>query len=806
MKRITGKERLLKMAYGGVSPEKAKEILRDGTANGKPLTKKQKGYFGAIAGGSNKFPTGGKAKADPNKPIIPRSRPTTQDSLDLYNNALKVQQYYEGRKYGKQERTMGKYVGEKSDTEYLDQWAKEYDPSKKRTVPTKQGGKMEIALPKSQYRRDVDANKFYQREGADRILDTRAPMSLYDRRIQPNRKYIYENYDINDPLYGDISSVLTYDPATIMPAFMRKSGKVPSSKSNRPTVKPKPKPPRDLKPSTVKGIVKTEGPNVQATIKPRTVSNKSRFSATYRDPSQPDKQREIYFPNKKAWKDFMSTGALRATDTSETADEQEAHATGYRTGIYADGGQVSMEGVEGMAGAEGGAGFDYGMAGQVLPQVGNLLQTLFDKPSYTNQPIMNAQTARNMTRPTGYAFGGELDDVDDEQYKHWLRGMFQNQGAAEDEDQGEETEEDFGLQGEEGYEDEEGDEYADTENEDETHGEKGDENAYAYGGKKGGKSGIYIKPSKRGTFTAAANKHGKSVQSFAAQVMANKENYSPAMVKKANFARNAAKWKHAMGGGAAQVDQPTMYAQGGWIKKAINPEHKGYCTPMTKSTCTPRRKALAKRFKKGGDLHKGAYGGFSDADVLGQREMGMYAFGSQAEVERANNLLANTPNQSAYAYGGKNNAGGSSSELQLLLYAHGGKAGGKKKWIQKAVNPEHKGYCTPMTKSTCTPRRKALARTFKKHHGFHAMGGDAQIEVEGNEILEAPNGEMMKAKGPTHEEGGIAMNVPDGTKIYSDRLGMEGKTMQQRKAARERALARLEKYMDRNPADQLLKN
>lgn len=44
-------------------------------------------------------------------------------------------------------------------------------------------------------------------------------------------------------------------------------------------------------------------------------------------------------------------------------------------------------------------------------------------------------------------------------------------------------------------------------------------------------------------------------------------------------------------------------------------------------------------------------------------------------------------------------------------------------WIQKAVNPKHKGYCTPMTKSTCTPRRKALAKTFKKHHGFHKEGG-----------------------------------------------------------------------------------
>lgn len=36
------------------------------------------------------------------------------------------------------------------------------------------------------------------------------------------------------------------------------------------------------------------------------------------------------------------------------------------------------------------------------------------------------------------------------------------------------------------------------------------------------------------------------------------------------------------------------------------------------------------------------------------------------------------------------------------------------KWIQKAINPKHKGYCTPMTKPTCTPRRKALAMTLKK--------------------------------------------------------------------------------------------
>lgn len=69
---------------------------------------------------------------------------------------------------------------------------------------------------------------------------------------------------------------------------------------------------------------------------------------------------------------------------------------------------------------------------------------------------------------------------------------------------------------------------------------------YAEGG------GIHIKPSKRGTFTAAAKKRGKGVQEFARQVLANKENYSSAMVKKANFARNASKW----------------HDDGGWLQNA----------------------------------------------------------------------------------------------------------------------------------------------------------------------------------------------------------------------------------------------
>ena len=55
---------------------------------------------------------------------------------------------------------------------------------------------------------------------------------------------------------------------------------------------------------------------------------------------------------------------------------------------------------------------------------------------------------------------------------------------------------------------------------------------------------IHIKKSKRGTFTKAAKQHGMSVQGFANKVLNNPSNYSASMIKKANFAHNAASWKH----------------------------------------------------------------------------------------------------------------------------------------------------------------------------------------------------------------------------------------------------------------------
>ena len=55
------------------------------------------------------------------------------------------------------------------------------------------------------------------------------------------------------------------------------------------------------------------------------------------------------------------------------------------------------------------------------------------------------------------------------------------------------------------------------------------------------KAPIKIKASTKGSFTAAAKKSGMSVQAKARSVLADK-NASPAMKKKANFAKNAAGW------------------------------------------------------------------------------------------------------------------------------------------------------------------------------------------------------------------------------------------------------------------------
>ncbi len=61
---------------------------------------------------------------------------------------------------------------------------------------------------------------------------------------------------------------------------------------------------------------------------------------------------------------------------------------------------------------------------------------------------------------------------------------------------------------------------------------------------KSSKSSIHINPKNKGKFTADAKAHGESVQERAAEVLKPGSKASGKEKKRANFARNAAKWKH----------------------------------------------------------------------------------------------------------------------------------------------------------------------------------------------------------------------------------------------------------------------
>lgn len=222
------------------------------------------------------------------------------------------------------------------------------------------------------------------------------------------------------------------------------------------------------------------------------------------------------------------------------------------------------------------------------------------------------------------------------------------------------------------------------------------------------KSGIHIKESKKGTFTAAAKKRGKGVQEFASQVLAHKENYSSAMVKKANFARNAAKWKHEYGGyvqprEGAETLLDVRAADGMQVQQGDQQQQMQQLMQM-----------VAQALQQGQDpnqvLQMLVQQGVPQ-DVA-QQVIQMVMQQMQGQQQQQPQEQEMQQEQPAMEDGG---------EVEMA------KSG---KWIQKAVNPKHKGYCTPMTKKTCTPRRKALARTFKKHHGFHKAEDGMQMQQQ----------------------------------------------------------------------------
>jgi hypothetical protein len=147
--------------------------------------------------------------------------PTMADSLALYNNALKVIKYYKDKKYEGNDPIYSNFLN-KDVFGQLEQARNTFNKYNKVNVPGSSGKSIDVDREKLKdvYYKEVDANKFFQREMANSILDTRSPMPLYDKRITPTVFYGFSNKMEKDPLWLDAVSLWGYDPIAVKPYSM----------------------------------------------------------------------------------------------------------------------------------------------------------------------------------------------------------------------------------------------------------------------------------------------------------------------------------------------------------------------------------------------------------------------------------------------------------------------------------------------------------------------------------------------------------------------------------------------------------
>ena len=148
-----------------------------------------------------------------------------------------------------------------------------------------------------------------------------------------------------------------------------------------------------------------------------------------------------------------------------------------------------------------------------------------------------------------------------------------------------------------------------------------------------------------------------------------------------------------------------------------------------------------------------------------------------------------------------------------LRFDTGGKVSEKDKKMLETFNSNGYDYLKKHGANKMPEKKKTTFQYFTEGTNplmafvkNYSTGGNVPIEAEGQEVVEEPNGNMYELQGASHEQGGIDMNVPEGSQIYSKRLkGMDGKTMADRKKFREQHLAKLQRLMELNPNDRMLK-
>jgi len=192
--------------------------------------------------------------------------PTEDDSLVVYNNALKVYEFYEKnpdyvkiktqRLRTRQDVIDCFYQLQDAVDSFQMRWQLRERVLNGEDIPSVLLPRNGKNLPISDYYQYIDAYRFYQRELESGILNMSSPIPIYDIRISPLIINAYEDRYSNGESNGDYVNVALYIPVTIKPyRLLTDSEKVDREKILKGIV-----------PNRIKVTAKKEKPLKKATI------------------------------------------------------------------------------------------------------------------------------------------------------------------------------------------------------------------------------------------------------------------------------------------------------------------------------------------------------------------------------------------------------------------------------------------------------------------------------------------------------------------------------------------------------------